>query len=309
MKCEDAMERIFDRTTGDLSAASLDELREHLAGCAGCAAEARAMQSVWDDLGGSDAETPSARLRQRFDRMLAGEIATGGAAAVSSGGTRDHDAHDPDVFARARRQGRERLVYRAGPWGLRVGGAALGMAIAAGLAVALGAGVLIGTNSASRRDADDLAEMRDEIRSLRSTVALALLAEPSASERLNGVAYGRELQNEDSRVTDALFTTLLEDPNVNVRLAALDALREGSGGAKTRARLLESIPSQDSPLVQISAIDFLLEAVAPSSAPASASGTPSPGVAAREDLARLMENPELDEVVRGYLRDRLERSP
>ena len=295
------MERIYDSTTGDLSAASLDELREHLAGCAGCAAEARAMQSLWDDIGASAAATPSARLRERFDRMLAGEIAAGGAAAASSGTARDLDAHDPDLFARARarRQGRERSVYRA----------ALGMAIAAGLAVALGAGVLIGTNTASKRDADDLAEMRDEIRSLRSTVALALLAEPSASERLNGVAYGRELQNEDSRVADALFTTLLEDPNVNVRLAALDALREGSASPETRARLLESIPGQDSPLVQISAIDILLEAVAPSSAPASASGTPSPEVAAREVLARLMENPELDEVVRGYLRDRLERSP
>ena len=300
MRCEDTMELIYDSTTGDLEAASLDALREHLAGCAGCAAEARALQSMWDDMGGSVTETPSARLRQRFERMLAGEIAAaaGASSGPIAGGDLVSDDRDELARARARRRGGERSMYRA----------ALGMAIAAGLAIALGAGVLIGTNSASRRDAADLAEMRDEIRSLRSTVALALLAEPSPSERLNGVAYGRELQNEDRRVADALFTTLLEDPNVNVRLAALDALRDSSSRPDMRARLLESIPSQDSPLVQISAIDILLEAVAPSSAPASASGTTSPG-AAREDLARLMENPDLDEVVRGYLRDRLERSP
>jgi hypothetical protein len=300
MKCEEAMELIYDSTTGDLDAASLDALREHIAGCGACAAEARAMQVLWDDLGGRDAEVPSARLRQRFDRMLAAEIAAAGAGANATSAARALVADGRDDFARARaRQGRERSVYRA----------ALGMAIAAGLAVALGAGILIGTRSASKRDADDLAEMRDEIRSLRSTVALALLAEPSPSERLNGVAYGRELQNEDRRVADALFTTLLEDPNVNVRLAALDALREASSSQETRARLLESIPAQDSPLVQISAIDILLESVAPSSAPASAAGTPSPEAAARLALSRLAENPELDEVVRGYLRDRLERSP
>src|SRR6185503_8580883 len=132
-------------------------------------------------------------------------------------------------------------------------------ALAAALTIALGAGVFIGSSNASKRSAQDLAELRDEIRSLRSTVALALLAEPSASGRLNGVAYGRELQSEDRRVADALFTTLLEDPNVNVRLAALDALREGSTRPDVRARLVQSIPEQDSPLVQISAIDVLFE--------------------------------------------------
>ena len=130
-------------------------------------------------------------------------------------------------------RGRERSVYRG----------ALGLALAAALTIALGAGVFIGSSSAAKRSAQDLAELRDEIRSLRSTVALALLSEPSASERLNGVAYGRELQGEDRRVADALFTTLLEDPNVNVRLAALDALREVSARPDTRARLVQSIPA------------------------------------------------------------------
>ncbi len=75
MKCEEAMERINDRLTGDLDPATLDALRDHLAGCTGCAAEARAMQSLWDGLGTPDAETPSAALRGRFERMLDGEIA------------------------------------------------------------------------------------------------------------------------------------------------------------------------------------------------------------------------------------------
>jgi hypothetical protein len=173
------------------------------------------------------------------------------------------------------------------------------MALAAGLALALGAGIWLGSSSASRRNAEDVAALRDEIRSLRSTVAIALLAEASPSERLNGVAYGRELQTEDRRVADALFATLLEDSNVNVRLAALDALREVASRPENRARLVQSIPQQDSPLVQISAIDVLLETAPPA---------PS-GSAATDDVARLASDPALDEVVRGYLQDRLERSP
>ncbi len=81
-----------------------------------------------------------------------------------------------------------------------------------------------------------------------------------------------------------------------MRLAALDALREVSTRPDTRARLVQSIPEQDSPLVQISAIDVLLESDAASPA-------------TRDELATLAQDPALDEVVRGYLRDRLERSP
>jgi hypothetical protein len=288
MKCEEAMERINDRLTGDLDPAALDALRDHLAGCTGCAAEARAMQSLWNGLGAPDAETPSAALRHGFERMLDGEIAAAHAAAADQSAASSSVAPASlDLFARRRAMpGRDRSVYRG----------VLGLALAAALTIALGAGVFIGSSSASKRNAQDLAELRDEIRSLRSTVALAMLSEPSASERLNGVAYGRELQSEDRRVADALFTTLLEDPNVNVRLAALDALRESSTAPDTRARLVQSIPAQDSPLVQISAIDVLLES------------DPTPS-ATRDELATLAQDPALDEVVRGYLRDRLERSP
>jgi hypothetical protein len=285
MKCEDAMELIHDRLTGELDAETLDALREHLAGCPGCAAEARALQSLWDELGDAESETPtpSDALRRRFDRMLEGEIAAESAsdALAPRGGE-----VAPLVAPRPiRRRDDPRSLQRA----------AFGLALAASLAVALGAGILIGSTTASHRGAEDMAELRDEVRSLRSTVALALLSEPSPSERLNGVAYGREIQGQDHRVADALFTTLLEDSNVNVRLAALDALRQESAKPENRARLLRSIPQQDSPLVQISAIDVLLESGADR--------------AQHDDLARLAQDPALDEVVRGYLRDRLERSP
>ena len=91
----------------------------------------------------------------------------------------------------------------------------------------------------------------------------------------------------------ALFTRLLEDPNVNVRLAALEALRPTANRADHRGRLVAAVSRQESPLVALSLIDLLIE-----------SGTP----AARHDLEQLLANDQLDPVVRGYLRDRLGRS-
>jgi hypothetical protein len=86
---------------------------------------------------------------------------------------------------------------------------------------------------------------------------------------------------------------MLKDPDVNVLLAALDALKAVAARPETQTRLAAAIPSEDSPLVQLSLIDTLLE---------------SDGVAARRDLKQLLDNPKLDPVVRGYLRDRLGRS-
>jgi hypothetical protein len=91
----------------------------------------------------------------------------------------------------------------------------------------------------------------------------------------------------------ALFARLIEDPSVNVRLAALEALRPIAAREDRRGQLVAAVSRQESPLVALSLIDLLL-----------ASGTD----AARQDLEQLLANEQLDPVVRGYLRDRLGRS-
>ena len=269
MRCDELTQRIADRLTGDLDERSLTALGEHLATCPGCAAEAAALEALWHGLDDA-APVPSARLRPRFEWML---------ERASENADRAIGVGEPRRHLPAWRSWRSGAVL------------ALAAAIAA---VALGLGVYVGARAASRRDAGDVAALREEVRSLRTTVALALLAEPSASGRLSGVAYGRELQVADGRVADALYARFLDDPNVNVRLAALDALRWRAVLPELRARLLEAIPAQDSPLVQLSAIDVLFESQAAGS---------------REDVERLANDPGLDVVVAGYVRDRLERGP
>ena len=91
----------------------------------------------------------------------------------------------------------------------------------------------------------------------------------------------------------ALFDAMLSDPDVNVRLAALDALAPRASRADERPRLISAVARQDSPLVQLSLVDVLLESADP---------------AAQRDLEQLLDNPNLDPVVRGYLRDRIGRS-
>jgi hypothetical protein len=59
---------------------------------------------------------------------------------------------------------------------------------------------------------------------MRELVALTA-GQQSASERLRGVSWANQVESSDGQVLAALLDSVNHDPNVNVRLAAADALR------------------------------------------------------------------------------------
>jgi len=85
------------------------------------------------------------------------------------------------------------------------------------------------------------------------------LQQQSASERLRGVDYAYRVEQSDTQVLTALMHAVNHDPNVNVRLAAVDALRKFSRSPAVRNTLGQSLAKQDSPLVQIALIDLIVE--------------------------------------------------
>ena len=93
---------------------------------------------------------------------------------------------------------------------------------------------------------------------MRQLVTLSLLNQSSANERLRGVYMSRDIAEPDDKFLSALVSTLNSDPNVSVRLAAVDALHQFSDFPEVRTDLVTSLPGQTSPLVQISLIDTLV---------------------------------------------------
>ena len=88
---------------------------------------------------------------------------------------------------------------------------------------------------------------------------LALLDNPSASERMRAVSYTDEIKHVDNHVVEALLQTLNNDPNVNVRLTTLDALTKLANHPEVRQGLIQSITQQDSPLMQSAIADVMLK--------------------------------------------------
>jgi HEAT repeat protein len=94
---------------------------------------------------------------------------------------------------------------------------------------------------------------------MRQTVALSLLSQPSATDRLQGISYTAAVRNPSTKTLAALVETLNTDPNPNVRLAAVEALYLFRNQPGVRDSLVASLAVQDSALVQVALIDLLVE--------------------------------------------------
>ncbi len=266
MCCEEVTERFADLLAGTLDADTAWDLRRHLASCAACRAQLVGIEPLWEALARLPAPpVPSTRMRERFSAMVAAERTSTERRTAS-------------------RQTRGR-AWTGSSW---AGEPLVQSALAASLLLA---GVFIGRAWPSTPVAapphQDIAEVRSELREMRQLLTLSLLQQPSATERLRGVSGTAQIEQPGLEVVTALLDTLLHDPNVNVRLAAVDALRRFSDRTEVRSGARQAVADSGAPLLQVAVIDFMVETRDPE-APAL--------------FRRLAEDPTVDDAVRGRAR-------
>jgi hypothetical protein len=211
---------------GEAGEAADPEFQAHLAACTECRGEMTALGGLWQRLADLPAPEPSAALDARWDSTMEAIV-----AAL------------PAEKARTKRRAFWPLlpVWQAG------------VALAC-----LVVGVLAGVGW--RRDNSELARLREEVASTRAMVAIALLQQESATERLKGIDYSGQLSTMEPDVVAALIQAVDRDASVNVRLAAIDALSRAAGKTGVLQSLTASLPRQESPMVQAALVDYLVEA-------------------------------------------------
>jgi len=232
MKCDDAKKYFVDVWRGSRDVPA--EFEEHLSACAGCRQEVDELGRVWSRLDLLPEFEPSPHLRQEFYTRLSGY-----------------------------RDGRERR------WSFAWLHSPVFQAAAA--AVILAAGIGIGRLTIPRGETNEtttVARLQDEITDMKQMVALAQLRQESAGERLKGVDWVGQQPVADQKVLDALIATANHDPNVNVRVAAIEALGRFATTPEVRTALPKSLTRQDSPLAQIAVLDEIVELHERSASPA-----------------------------------------
>lgn len=245
MKCEDYRARMPEYWEGALEEEDKVALEMHLASCAVCRAEAESLGSVWHGLARIPMAQPSRDLRRRFYERL--------------DAYRQGLLESPVTAAPARTSFADRLRawFPMRP----------AFRIASAMAL-LAAGFFAGYRVDDKRDNQQLSQLRSEVGNMRQMVTLSLLQQQNASERLKGVNWAYRVEQSDTEVLSALLYTVNHDQNVNVRLAAVDALKTFAESPVARKGLVQAIGKQASPMVQVSLIDALVDIRDPRAKPA-----------------------------------------
>lgn len=238
MKCDELREKSADYLTGELDEKSLGEVRVHLADCPACREELEGLSAIWTKLGVLPREQPGNALRSRFYEML---------QAYMEGLAKDRERK---VYGRALSDWLGRLMPKRPAFQL-----ALSLVL---IAAGLGSGYLLSIRprSAARTE---VASLKGEVNDMRRIVAVSLLKQASPSERLLGVSWSAQIDRPGHEIIQALLETLNNDRNVNVRLAAVDALYLFSDYPEVKEGLIDSLAGQTSPLVQMALINLLVE--------------------------------------------------
>jgi hypothetical protein len=108
-----------------------------------------------------------------------------------------------------------------------------------------------------RQGNPDVSDLVTQVQQLKEMTMLSLLEKESATDRIRAVNLTSEMDQVSQKVTTALFETLNNDPSVNVRLAALEALTPYAKQGMVREGLIRSISKQDSPLVQVALAELM----------------------------------------------------
>ncbi|OQY01398.1 MAG: hypothetical protein B6I20_07715 [Bacteroidetes bacterium 4572_117] len=120
-------------------------------------------------------------------------------------------------------------------------------------------GLIIGNILLPNRGYENqISSMSLEMKEIRKVMILALIEKPQAVDRIKAVSYVNEMSQADQKVIDALFKTLNNDTNINVRLAGLDALKKYIDNPQIRKRLINSFQFQDSPIVLIELAELMI---------------------------------------------------
>lgn len=109
------------------------------------------------------------------------------------------------------------------------------------------------------QDNNEMLALQQELQETRELVLLSMMKQESASERIKGVMASYDLDQGDEEIVNALVNAMNNDDNINVRIAAVEALGRFSLDENVKTALIESLRTQEFPAVQIRLIDLLVE--------------------------------------------------
>ncbi|WP_181899512.1 HEAT repeat domain-containing protein [Flagellimonas nanhaiensis] len=217
----------MDFMSGEMSHEAAEDFRQFLEKNPNYKEEYKQLESIWTKVDAMQTPDPSTEMDETFYGMLGQEI-------EKSKKKRGWNGIFSGFFTVLKPQ----LVYGV---------------------LLLGVGFLVGLYFNSQEaQPGEIMVSTDETADVRQKLVLTLLEQPSANQRLQGVSEANKIEDADNIVIQALLQTLNNDANVNVRLAAIESLTNYVDNPVVRQGLVQAIPHQESPIIQITLANLMV---------------------------------------------------
>jgi hypothetical protein len=223
METEKLESLIIDHIDGKLNEADQKMLEQELASNAASRLLYKQIKEVMSVMDSAAKAEPSPGMKTSFEARLEQEIKAQKKGKVI--------AFTPTFFYRA-----------AAAIGLLIVGAGLGLWF-----------------SQYQRQQERLAKIEKELRETKLMTMAMLDNDQSASQRVLGATVALDMDKADPEILSALIKAMNEDPNTNVRMAALEALGKFHKQPVVRKALIDALSTQKDPMVQIALIRMLVD--------------------------------------------------
>ncbi|NER13611.1 hypothetical protein GWK08_09195 [Leptobacterium flavescens] len=224
MDCKEIEKYLISYAEGVLDTSLSTEIEKHLTSCESCRKELQEIEFLFELLQKDKEIEPSEKLRSGFYQML------------------EREKQEQSAVIPLQRE-------KSFSWKPL-------MRIAATIALII-SGYYFGKYQQNKLGQEQLATLNTEKQEVEKTMMLALLENESASKRVQGVNYIEEISDANTEIIQALIKRMDYDENINVRLAAVEALGNFSDSELARKALINSLEYQEVAEVQIAIIQIL----------------------------------------------------
>jgi hypothetical protein len=268
MKCEEIERLLIEYIDRSLTEQDRIIIEEHLSSCEACSKEAEEIESLFLGLNDMELEEPSENLRNKFNNMI--------------------KSYSLGMDNRIKMPLHEKALNWIDSWWPKRPVIQFAVTVSV-LVIGLATGLKINMKNESEKE---IVQLKTDMNQIRQTVISSLLDQSSVTERINGLTMTGRLENVDRQFLSTLLLLLNSDSDVNVRLAAINALSKYPDNEYVRQELVKSLDLQSSPLVQIALIDLLSSIQEYDSYPT---------------LMRMIENPDTNDPVKKRAKKALTR--
>ena len=228
MNCKEVIELLPDYIEESLEKDMCDEIANHLRTCNTCKDELDKLLHIEELLSKVKEDEIPAKVNSAFQMMLDNE----------------KDSNKQNLFDRINQRHISLSTL---------------IRVAAGLLLLISGGFIGYVIHPTDKSSSEVSSLKQEMVEMKNIVILSLIKQESPSERIKAVSYIKEIPMPDPKLIETLFNTLNNDRNVNVRLAAAQALSKYKDNREIARGIVKSLESQTEPLVQIMLINLAVE--------------------------------------------------